>query len=87
MREATERFFQAFQALARTLAAVNGQTWSDAGIPFEAHGGYRRPVQLRILGPLEVTEGNGPIRSAAPSSGRSSPTCSCARTTSSRPRS
>ncbi|MEX2405916.1 MAG: AfsR/SARP family transcriptional regulator, partial [Actinomycetota bacterium] len=45
---------------------MNGQTWSDAGIPFEAHGGYRRPVQLRILGPLEVTQGNGPIPLGGP---------------------
>lgn len=45
---------------------MNSQTWSDAGIPFEAHGGYRRPVQLRILGPLEVTEGNGPIPLGGP---------------------
>lgn len=45
---------------------MNDQTWTDQGIPFEPRGGYGRPVQLLILGRLEVNEGNGPIPLGGP---------------------
>ena len=45
---------------------MRDSTWSDVGIPLEGRGGYGRPVRLQILGPLQVTEGNGPIPLGGP---------------------
>src|SRR5262245_52293831 len=45
---------------------VDGMTMLDRGIPFEGPGGYRRPMELRILGPIEVSAGNGLIPLGGP---------------------
>jgi hypothetical protein len=48
------------------LASMSTGTRTDQGIPFDADRGYRRPMELRILGPLEVIDGNGPIALGGP---------------------
>ena len=51
-------------------AAVNARTTADQGIPTAAGGGYRRPVEFRVLGSIEVfEEGNGSMALGGPSSG------------------
>jgi DNA-binding winged helix-turn-helix (wHTH) protein len=48
-------------------AAVNARTTADKGIPSAAGGGYRRPVEFRVLGSIEVfEEGNGSIALGGP---------------------
>jgi DNA-binding SARP family transcriptional activator/WD40 repeat protein len=46
---------------------VNARTTADQGIPIAAGGGYRRPVEFRVLGSIEVfEEGNGSITLGGP---------------------
>jgi DNA-binding SARP family transcriptional activator/WD40 repeat protein/tRNA A-37 threonylcarbamoyl transferase component Bud32 len=46
---------------------VNARTTADQGIPIVAGGGYRRPVEFRVLGSIEVfEEGNGSITLGGP---------------------
>jgi WD40 repeat protein/DNA-binding SARP family transcriptional activator len=48
-------------------AAVNARTTADKGIPTAAGGGYRRPVEFRVLGSIEVfEERNGSIALGGP---------------------
>ena len=45
---------------------VDGGTMLYREIPLEGRGGYRRPMELRILGPVEVSAGNGLIPLGGP---------------------
>ena len=46
---------------------MNARTAADLGIPFASREGYRRPVEFRLLGSVEVVEqGNGAISLGGP---------------------
>jgi DNA-binding SARP family transcriptional activator/WD40 repeat protein len=62
----TRTFQQAFSDLA-DAAAVNARPSAESGIPISATRGYRRPMEFRILGSIEVVEnGGGPIALGGP---------------------
>ena len=62
-----ERSFQRSFSDRADAAAVNARTPADQGIPIPATRGYRRPVEFRVLGSIEVfEEGNGPIALGGP---------------------
>jgi DNA-binding SARP family transcriptional activator/WD40 repeat protein len=54
-------------ATAFTLAAVDARTGLNLGIPFTDREGYRRPVEFRVLGALEIVEdGDGAVALGGP---------------------
>ena len=61
-----DRFQRSFSERA-DAAAVNARTPADQGIPISSGRGYRRPVEFRVLGSIEVfEEGNGSIALGGP---------------------
>jgi DNA-binding SARP family transcriptional activator/tRNA A-37 threonylcarbamoyl transferase component Bud32 len=62
----SDRFQRSFSGRAEA-AAVHANTLLDQGIPIPATKGYRRPVEFRVLGSIEVfEEGNGSITLGGP---------------------
>jgi DNA-binding SARP family transcriptional activator/WD40 repeat protein len=62
----SDRFQRSFSERA-DAAAVNAHTTADQGIPIAACRGYRRPMEFRVLGSIEVfEEGNGSITLGGP---------------------
>src|SRR5215207_7170919 len=62
----SDRFQRSFSGRAKAVA-VHADTPLDQGIPIPATRGYRRPVEFRVLGSIEVfEEGNGSITLGGP---------------------
>ena len=70
VREACHALTRAFQRAfsdAADAVAVNEDTAAAPGIPISTTRGYRRPMEFRILGSIEVVEnGDGPIPLGGP---------------------